>query len=100
MANNHINECIWYDAKRYIPDTNRPVVVVYKRFKGTGSRAMTKHIAEAKFESSQFRWNVDSKQFQPSVDIVTQWCEIESERGGIMPEDFLIYDGYTAISNK
>lgn len=97
MNGTHITEAIWFNARKVLPDSNREVIVVFKSFNG---KKVEKRISQARFLASFSVWEVDSKGFNPSIDIVTQWAEIDINRGGFMPDDFPVYDGYEFISNK
>lgn len=93
---NHITEAVWFNARKQLPNSDRDVVVVFKYLKG---QTFIKRIATAKYSMS-IGWVVDSKCFSPSTDIVTQWAEVSNKRGGFMPDDFPVYDGYEFISNS
>lgn len=95
--NTHITEATWFNAKRHLPDSAREVMVVFKCYR---KRHPQNRMAQAKFEVGNYKWNVDSKMFDPSVDVVTQWAELEMDRGGFMPDDFPSPGVYEFISNK
>lgn len=98
MSGKHITEAVWFNARKVLPDSARSVVVLYRRFIGSKTEM---HISEAVFQNRTSTWAVDSKLFNPSVDIVTQWAEIDPTRGGFKPDDFpLEQHSYEYVSNR
>lgn len=98
MAGKHVTEAVWLNAQKELPDSPRQVAVVFRHF-SRGSFQM--RIAQGAFFVNDFVWKVDSSQFNPSADIVTQWAEIEPERGGFIPDPFPNEQhGYAFVSNK
>ena len=87
MSGKHITEAVWFNARKMLPDSARSKTEM--------------HISEAVFQNRTSTWAVDSKLFNPSVDIVTQWAEIDPTRGGFKPDDFpLEQHSYEYVSNR
>ena len=78
MSGKHITEVVWFNARKVLPDSARSVVVLYRRFIGSKTEM---HISEAVFQNRTSTWAVDSKLFNPSVDIVTQWAKLTQPEG-------------------
>ena len=98
MAGKHITEAVWLNAQKELPDSPRQVAVIFRHFVRNSSQM---RIAQGSFFINDFVWKLDSSQFNPSTDIVTQWAEIEPERGGFIPDPFPNEKrGYTFVSNK
>ena len=98
-APTHLTEAVWFNAKRTLPDSFRRVLVVFRHF--IAGNAAEMRLSEARFTTSNMRWDVESKDYKPSVDIITQWAEIDPLRGGFLPDDFPNEQhGYEFVSNK
>ena len=98
MAGRHVTEAVWMNAQKELPDSQRQVVVLYRHFTKSHSQM---RVAQAQFLVNEFRWAVDSGHFNPSIDVVTQWAEIEPERGGFFPDPFpREQHSYEFVSNK
>ena len=98
-APTHLTEAVWFNAKRALPDSFRRVLVVFRHF--ISGNAAEMRLSEARFTTSNMRWDVESKDYKPSVDIITQWAEIDPLRGGFLPDDFPNEQhGYEFVSNK
>lgn len=86
-VNNHITELTWFDARRYVPDSVREVIVLIRHCV-CGSR-FEYHITEGQYFTKQGQWRIDSRRFNPNRDLVTQWAEKDVKRGAIaIPEPF------------
>ena len=95
----HVTEATWFNAKRRLPRNNRDVLIQYVHWKNTSVYEI--RFAQAKFDRPSFRWQVDSHEFYPSLDIVTQWAEIDSKRGMFSPDLFpLSIDKIEYLENK
>lgn len=85
--NNHITELTWFDARRYVPDSVREVIVLIRHF--VNGTKFEYHIAEGQYYYKQGQWRFDSRRFNPNRDLVTQWAEKDAKRGAIaIPEPF------------
>ena len=98
MAGRHITEATWFNARKELPNTPRIVLVLFRCFNKNGYEM---RLGEAMFESRTFMWEVLHPAFKPSTDIVTQWAEIDPNRGGLKPDNFPEEQhGITFIGNK
>lgn len=99
MINAHVTELTWFDAKRYVPDSVREVIVLVRH--RIHANKFEYHITEGQFFLKESRWKIDSRRFNPNRDLITQWAEKDVKRGAIaIPEPFPYeFSSYEQLNN-